>query len=95
MSEIKKINVGDIVRENIQIKSDIATALHIITRAFNQIGINMAELSDATDIGSVMMKVIPKLTMSFTGGSSKTELFAEIKELVPIIDRYKHLNTTE
>lgn len=89
--EKKKITVGEIINENAQIKADIATFIAVVTDAFNALGLNMEEFADGKDIMQIVGKILPKLMAQMTTGGFNGEAFSKFKEILPIIERYKHL----
>lgn len=87
----KKITIGEIINENAQIKADIATFIAVITDVFKSLGLNMEEFGETKDMMQILGKVLPKLTLQMSTGGFNGDAFAKLKEVMPIIERYKHL----
>lgn len=90
----KKITVADIINENAQIKADITTFISVVTDVFQSFGIKVDELGEGKDIMQLVSAVMPKLMMQLSTGNLNNDAFAKFKEVLPIIERYKHLALT-
>lgn len=90
-SAVKKIRVSDVIAENAQIKADIALFISVVSEAFSSIGIKVDDIGQGASMTQILGKVVPVLTKQMAMGEMSNDAFSKFNELVPIIEKYKHL----
>ena len=97
MSEIQytpqQINkMAALAKQAIEMQSDIAVVISVFSGALQAFGLNEMKMSEGASIQSLLPGIITKLTVEMGSGSFNSQALANVQEVMPIINKYKHLS---
>ena len=84
-----------LAKETIQMRSDIKVVISVFSKAMKAFGMNELKVSEGASINQMLPDIVRKLTIEFASGTFDTQALANIQEVLPIIEKYKHLASND
>jgi hypothetical protein len=85
-----KVTMPELIAKCADMESDIVVAIDVIGKLLISLGITK-DMQAGRDFSAALPKIMGRLTIQFASGDFDTTAFADLSQILPLLDKYSHL----